>query len=89
MQHYDFLRSERIALIAFIPEDETQARVILEQHSDQKLSFHDALCAAVMLRVGRIELLLSTSISGLWVSTCYRGTSDRPQHPSSARQNDI
>jgi len=51
MQHYDFLRSERIALISFIPEDETEARVILEQYSDQKLSFHDALCAAVMQRI--------------------------------------
>jgi predicted nucleic acid-binding protein len=24
----------------------------LEKYSDQKISFHDALCAAVMLRIG-------------------------------------
>jgi hypothetical protein len=52
LQHYDFLRSGKITVISFAREDESSARTILEKYSDQKISFHDALCAAVMLRIG-------------------------------------
>jgi uncharacterized protein len=49
---YDFLRSGTMTVVPFIREDEDYARGVLEKYSDHKLSFHDALCAAVMLRIG-------------------------------------
>jgi predicted nucleic acid-binding protein len=52
LSRYDFFRGERFSLLKFDTKDETSAREILEKYSDQKLSFHDALCAAVMMREG-------------------------------------
>ena len=52
LSRYDFFRGERFSLLKFDTNDETSAREILEKYSDQKLSFHDALCAAVMMREG-------------------------------------
>jgi predicted nucleic acid-binding protein len=52
LQHYDFLRSGSTTVISFIREDEISARALLEKYSDHKISFHDALCAADMLRIG-------------------------------------
>jgi predicted nucleic acid-binding protein len=49
---YDFLRGERFSLLKFDTADETSARQILQKYDDQNLSFHDALCAAVMMREG-------------------------------------
>ena len=49
---YDFLRSDRFRLLAFDDADEQRARNLLGKYRDQSFSFHDALCAAVMLRVG-------------------------------------
>lgn len=47
---YDFMRGFRI--LQFDADDEISARQLLEKYGDQTLSFHDALCAAVMLREG-------------------------------------
>ena len=52
LEHFDFLRAGNIKLLAFTPEDEVEARAIIEKYSDHRLSFHDALCAAIMMRVG-------------------------------------
>lgn len=52
LEHYDFLRSNGINTLEFIQEDESLARELLVKYKDQRLSFHDVLCAAVMLRVG-------------------------------------
>ena len=49
---FDFLRSDRFRLLAFNADDEQEARCLLEKYGDQTLSFHDALCAVVMLRIG-------------------------------------
>lgn len=48
---YDFLRMQSIQTLKFEPEDELCALGILKKYDDQKLSFQDALCAAVMRRV--------------------------------------
>lgn len=53
MEQYRFLReSADIKLLRFGADDEVRAVTLLTQYSDHRLSFHDALCAAVMLRVG-------------------------------------
>lgn len=52
IEHYDFLRAGTVQLLSFIPEDEAETRKLLLRYHDQKLSFHDVLCASVMLRVG-------------------------------------
>jgi len=52
LQCYDFLRSGKIRCLSFSSEDESNARKLLAKYNDQKLSFHDALCASVMKREG-------------------------------------
>lgn len=49
---YDMLKVDPILYLAFTREDEAEARTILVKYKDQDLSFHDALLAAVMKRVG-------------------------------------
>jgi predicted nucleic acid-binding protein len=49
---YDFLTAEPCYHVTFRQEDEIQARNILQRYSEHDMSFHDALCAAVMKRVG-------------------------------------
>lgn len=50
---FQFLRDGGgVGLLRFQPEDEDRALTMLRKYRDQRLSFHDALCAAVMLRVG-------------------------------------
>jgi len=50
---YDDLRDGgRFRQLPFLPEDEATARASLERMNDQSISFHDALCAAVMVRNG-------------------------------------
>ena len=49
---YDWLRSSNFLNISFGRLDEDRARDILERYHDQTFSFHDALCAATMIRVG-------------------------------------
>ena len=52
LAHFDFLRSSRLDCICFTKSDEVAAYSMLVQYADQRLSFHDALCGAVMLRQG-------------------------------------
>ncbi len=49
---YDMLKADPVLHIAFKGEDEAEARAILVKYKDQDLSFHGALLAAVMKRVG-------------------------------------
>ena len=48
---FDFLRTN-LAVIDFRPEDEVRARSMLTKYADHKISYHDAICAAIMLRSG-------------------------------------
>lgn len=53
VEHFRFLReNERIRMIEFTAEDEAKAAWLLDRYQQHTLSFHDALCAAVMLRIG-------------------------------------
>lgn len=53
---YDWLNSSKFQNIMFEKSDEKKAREILERYHDQTFSFHDALCAALMLRVGMYKI---------------------------------
>ncbi len=52
IRRYDWLRGKDISCLSFTEEDEQKARKQLIRFSDQKLSFHDALLAVVMQRLG-------------------------------------
>jgi predicted nucleic acid-binding protein len=52
LRRYDFLRTPPVTVVTFSLEDEVAARALLARYDDQVLSFHDALCAVVMLRLG-------------------------------------
>lgn len=52
IEHYTFLRDSDFRLLRYEAEDEAAALDLLERYSEHSLSFHDALCAAVMKRVG-------------------------------------
>ena len=56
LEHYDFLRFPDYEVLRFTPEDEDEARALLAKYDDQLLSYHDALCAAVMLRIGIFKI---------------------------------
>jgi predicted nucleic acid-binding protein len=47
---YEFLRAHDVRLLEFEPRDEEAALASLRKYADKQLSFHDALCAAVMMR---------------------------------------
>ena len=49
---FEFLRAPLFRILAFDDEDEQRARDLLKKYHDQTFSFHDALCAVVMLRFG-------------------------------------
>lgn len=49
---YNFLSQELIFQINFKDIDEEATLALLREYKDQKLSFHDALCAATMIRLG-------------------------------------
>lgn len=53
---YDFIRKEPFQLLDFSRDDEDAARELLAKYDDQKLSFHDALCAAIMIRKGIFKI---------------------------------
>ena len=56
-EHFDFLRNtDGFRLYRFSPEDEVEARGILTRYSDHTISFHDALCAAAMKRLGILRI---------------------------------
>jgi uncharacterized protein len=52
MEHYNFLRQDTFRLIRFSPNDERDAERLLAKYAEHALSYHDALCAAMMLRLG-------------------------------------
>lgn len=52
IEQYSFLRDSDFKLLRFEGEDEAAARDVLERYSEHSISFHDALCAAVMKRIG-------------------------------------
>ena len=56
LTRYDFMRGGDFRLLKFDTNDEISARGLLEKYGDQKLSFHDALCAVVMLREGIFKI---------------------------------
>jgi predicted nucleic acid-binding protein len=57
LEHYAFLRSSSgFQVYRFSPLDEDEALRIVARYSDQHISFHDALCAAVMKRIGIIKV---------------------------------
>lgn len=51
-QAFNFLHNTPLQTIDFLPEDETAALGLLEKFAEHALSFHDALCAAAMFRLG-------------------------------------
>ena len=57
LEHFDFLRNTNdLRLFRFEPDDEHEAREILTRYSDQGISYHDALCAAAMKRLGILRI---------------------------------
>ena len=52
LENLDKLWSQPFQLLRFDGADEQRARSLIEKYDDHRLSFHDALCAAVMLREG-------------------------------------
>lgn len=50
-ERYNSMR-QRFLLLDFSAIDEAEAFKILEKYEEHEISFHDALCAAVMLRHG-------------------------------------
>lgn len=49
---YDYLSSEPLYQLFFDKSDEDEARNLLQQYNEHKISFHDALCASVMIKNG-------------------------------------
>jgi len=61
---YDLLRAEEVRVVRFGVEDEKSALELLQRFADQTLSFHDALCAAIMRRIGLYKVF--TFDSDFW-----------------------
>jgi predicted nucleic acid-binding protein len=61
---YALLRATDVRLVRFSVTDEEQAFAILQRYADQVLSFQDALCAAVMRRMGIFKVF--TFDSDFW-----------------------
>ncbi len=49
---FDYLRADPFQVLSFDSSDEQKARSLLQKYDDQVLSFHDVICAVVMLRRG-------------------------------------
>ena len=49
---YEYLSNEEICQLSFKEIDEQESLNLLKKYKDEKLSFHDALCASIMMRVG-------------------------------------
>lgn len=57
LEHFDFLRdTSGHRLYRFEADDEVEARDILERYSEHAISYHDALCAAAMKRLGILRI---------------------------------
>ena len=52
LEQFDFLRSGEFRVLEFNLKDENYARSLLDRYGEHVISFHDALCAAIMERVG-------------------------------------
>lgn len=52
LETYRFMRGGQFRQLDFGKEDEDRAVELLGKYRDKTLSFHDALCAAVMVREG-------------------------------------
>jgi predicted nucleic acid-binding protein len=53
LEQYNFLRNNAtIRTVRFEPSDESHAESIVSRYAEHKLSFHDAICAAAMKRLG-------------------------------------
>jgi predicted nucleic acid-binding protein len=50
------LRGSRVELVRYEPGDEVAAIALLEKYQEHSLSFHDALCSVVMLRLGLFQI---------------------------------
>lgn len=64
LETYHFMRGEQFRQLSFDQSDEQRAVQLLAKYTDQRLSFHDALCAAVMLRNGIYQIF--TFDSDFW-----------------------
>lgn len=53
---YDWLKGRPFFNVRFESSDEEKARDILKKYNDQVLSYHDALCAAIMIRIGMYRI---------------------------------
>lgn len=62
---YDSLRLDPFHVLSFDLSDEQQARELLNKYHDQRFSFHDALCAVLMLREGIYKIF--TFDKDFWV----------------------
>ena len=57
LEHFDFLRNTNgHRLYQFNLDDEVEARKMLKRYSDHSISYHDALCAAAMKRLGILRI---------------------------------
>jgi predicted nucleic acid-binding protein len=57
LENYWFLRRNTpVVLLSLDASDEGSAITILEKFEDHVISFHDAFCAAVMLRLGVVKV---------------------------------
>jgi predicted nucleic acid-binding protein len=54
---YEFIRAKGVTTLEFNALDEQGALASLRKYKDQNLSFHDALCASVMKRVGIYKII--------------------------------
>jgi len=59
--HYAYSRRDLFRIIDFENQDEEEALLLLKKYADHDISFHDALCASVMKRVGLIGVLSTDS----------------------------
>lgn len=64
LQSYEFLRASPFQLLNFSDNDELRAEELIRKYNDQRLSFHDALCASVMIREGIFQIF--TFDSDFW-----------------------
>lgn len=57
LETYSFLCNPAFRRLSIDGSDEKDAIAILQKYQDQKLSFHDALCAVVMKRTGIFRVM--------------------------------
>ncbi len=57
LKGYEFIRATGVTILDFNAEDEESAVTSLRKYKDKNLSFHDALCAAVMKRHGIYRII--------------------------------